>query len=369
MLKKWLFLAFFLMVFGIFHTSVAYAESVTLRILCWEGYAAPYVKGFQDLMQQKYNMDVQIEIEYVSSPDEFWQKSRAKKVDLISPAHNLLKSNKWRFAKSQVALPVDLKRIPNYQYVLPFLKYNHHVTENGKVYGIPYAMGPYGLAYNADKVEAPDSWGVLWKQNSKHNFTISRDYSDCNIYIAALILGAGYEYLYDYDRLMLRVDSKKLIQKVDQLVSNAASLWVGTVDYKDLEGLSYAATWGYGVVQANKYGGNWKMAQPKEGTTMWVDHWVMTYALKNKPLKKKLSEEWINYCLSPDVQISVIRNWGVSPVVSNINKYLTKEGLAVYRLCDDAYWRSLLLKGKQDERTQNAYRHIWNESVRRFEKN
>lgn len=347
-----------------FIPKVVFAQDITLRILCWEGYAKPYTKKFQALMHKKYDKKVSLEIKNVSDPGEFWDESRGNNVDLISPAHNILKSNKWKFIEGKIALPINLKNIPNYKYVIPFLQKNEFATKNGKVFGVPYTMGPYGLAYNADKVEEPESWNILWSKEAKNKITISKDYSDCNIYTSVLALGGSYNDLYDYDTLVSNIDKISLSKKLSKLVSNTFSLWEGTADYKQFDQLLYAATWGYAVAQANKHGGNWKMATPKEGTTMWVDHWVITHSLKDKPLKKKIAEEWINYCLSNDLQIGVIRNWGVSPVVTNINDKLTKDEIAVYKPGQNEYWKNLSLWKNQSTRTQNAFKIIWDSAKR-----
>jgi len=272
---------------------------------------------------------------------------------------NTPKSLKWQFIEKGVALPLDLSNIPNYKYVLPFLQKNDFVTKDDIVYGIPYTMGPYGLAYNADNVEKPTSWNVLWSPEAKKAITLSKDYPVCNIYISSLVMGADYEDIYNFDQLQIKIDKDKLQDKLNKLVSNAFSLWEGVANHEEFKHLNYAATWGYAVAQANLNGGNWKMANPSEGTTMWVDHWLITFTLKDKPLHKKIAEEWINYCLSPELQIGVIRNWGVSPVVTNINSKLTEDEIAVYRPGQNEYWKNLSLWKNQDIRTVNAYSTFW----------
>ncbi len=186
------------------------AKKMTLNILCWEGYTKPYTEGFTKLMKEKYKLDVKFNINNISAPQEFWTAARLKQADLISPAHNILKSDKWKFIKGGIALPVDLNNIPNYKNLLPFLRKNPFVTHEGDVFAVPYTMGPYGLAYNAEKVERPVSWEVLWDEESKNKFTISKDYPDCNIYVASLVLGANYEDLYNFETLKNTLEQDEL---------------------------------------------------------------------------------------------------------------------------------------------------------------
>ncbi len=345
-------------------SDILLAQTVELNIHCWDGYSRPYVEGFKALVKKKHNIDVVLNITNVSDPDEFWQLARAERVDLISPAHNIPKSIKWPFIKHEVAIPVDLKNIPNYKYVIPFLQKNAFVTKKGVVYGVPYTMGPYGLAYNADKVEEPTSWKILWKPEAKGKYTISRDYPDANIFTSALMLGARYVDLYDSNKLFSHLGEEKLQSALLILAENAYSLWTGTADPDEFDQLHYAATWGYAVAVANKKGQNWKMARPEEGTTMWVDHWVMTYALAKSPLKKRLAEEWINYGLGIELQTGVIRNWGVSPVVVNLGDNITAAEKDTFATGDDGYWSSLSLWENMDRITTDINTRAWKKATR-----
>ena len=349
---------------GVILTStLSSAEKLTIRLFCWDGYARPYARDFEKLIKQKYNEDIRLEITNLSDPGEFWDKTRSKKADLISPAHNIPHSQRWNFIRGKVILPIELKNIPNYQYLLAHLKKNRFVTQNDLVYGVPYTTGPYGLAYNSAKVTKPESWSVLWQEKSKGRYTISKDYPDCNIYITALVLGAKYDWLYDRDQLIAHIPKKQIQKKLNILAANAASLWKGTANPDEFKNLAYAATWGYAVAQANLKGGKWKMVMPKEGTTMWADYWVITYAVKNDSLKKRICEEWINYCLSPKVQVGVIRNWGVSPVVTNIKDLLTKDEIKTFKVGDNDYWKTLSFWENQNARTINFFKHIWKKAM------
>jgi len=347
---------------GIF-IQIAASKDMTLRIHCWEGYAKPYVKNFVELVKKKYKIDIQLKITNVSNPEEFWQLSRGKMVDLISPAHNIPKSPSWAYVNGKVALPVNLDNVPRYKDLLPMLQKNEFVTQNDQVYAVPYTMGPYGLGYNAEKVKKPDSWNVLWEKASEGYYTISKDYPDCNIYVSSLVLGADYDDLYNYDRLFKKISKKDIQKKLNLLAKNSGSLWQGTANPDEFSHLKYAATWGYAVAKANAKGLKWKMAKPREGSTMWVDHWLITYAVKD-PLKKKLCEEWINYCLGPELQVGVIRNWGVSPVVTSIKHLITPSEIETFNVADNDYWKTLSLWKFQKKRTKNAYSIFWKNAIK-----
>ena len=374
---KFLFAVHIAFVIMIVPVIKAYAseENITIRLHCWRGYARPYIEKFKQIIRNKYNIDVKVVVSNASNPSEFWDLSRGKKADLISPAHNILMSPTWNFVNGNIAIPIDTGNIPNFKYVLPFLQKSRFIAKDGKIYGVPYTMGAYGLAYNIEKVKEPESWNVLWKESSKKRYTVSKDYADCNIYIAALALGVGYEKLYDIDELMKapRIGMNKLSlynmkksvlqEKLNVLAQNAYSLWEGTADPDEFDKLSYAVSWGYALKKANSSGLHWKTANPKEGSVMWVDHWVITYAVKPGSMKKKLCEEWINHCLSQDLQVSMIRNWGTSPVVSNIDKLITDNENQTLNVGKKEYWEALSFWENQNKRTTNAYKALWKHAV------
>jgi spermidine/putrescine-binding protein len=341
---------------------MAESRDITLRIHCWEGYARPYVKNFVKMVKEKYHIDIRLKITNVSDPEEFWQLSRGRLVDLISPAHNIPLSPSWAFVKGKVALPVNLNNIPRYKDLLPILNKNEFVSLNDKVYAVPYTMGPYGLGYNQNKVNEPESWNVLWGKGNEGFYSISKDYPDCNIYISSLVLGAAYDDLYNVDHLFRKIPRNVIQKKLNILAKNAGSLWHGTANPDEFDHLKYAATWGYAVAKANAKGLKWKMAKPREGSTMWVDHWLITYAVKD-PFKKKLCEEWINYCLGPETQIGAIRNWGVSPVVTSINHLITQSEIETFNVGNNDYWKTLSLWKFQKKRTKNAYGILWNNAI------
>ena len=346
------------------YSSISFADPVTIRIHCWEGYSKPYTDNFIKLIKKKYNKDILISITNSSDPVEFWNLSRGKKVDIISPAHNLLKSKNEVFISEGVVLPLNLKNIPNYKYVISILQKNEFVSKNNKIYGVPYTMGGYSLAYNTEKVKRPDSWNVLFQDENINKYTISKDYPDCNIYITALVSDIGYSSLYDFNEIIKKTPLAEFQKKLNKLSVNSYSLWVGTANYKEFPNLSYAATWCYAVAKANMAGGKWEIATPVEGSTMWVDHWAVTSAVENNSEKKLFCEEWINYCLSPELQVGVIRNWGVSPVVSNIKSFLTADEIKTFKVGDEQYWQTLSLWKNQSFNTINGFKGIWSRALK-----
>ncbi|WP_027362934.1 extracellular solute-binding protein [Desulfospira joergensenii] len=167
-------LVVFICFLGLIHSSFA---NETLRLHVWDGYAPEGKVGkFENYIQQKYNRVVKLEISYISDPNDFFEQIRGKKADIISPGHNLLKDARFNFIKNKILLPLDLNNIPNYKNLISNLQNAEYSYQDGKVYAVPFAHGPYGLAYNTAHLNAPDSWGVFWDSKYKDKYTISLDY-------------------------------------------------------------------------------------------------------------------------------------------------------------------------------------------------
>lgn len=333
-------------------------EASILRIHCWKGYSEPYIKDFQRFITKTHNLNVSIKVTHASDPQEFWDLSRAKKVDVICPVHSIF-AGKWPFIKHNIVIPIPLKALPNYARVRSDLKEIVPSKTPESVYGVPYAIGEYSLAYNADKVDAPPSWEVLWTKQARNRYTVSQDYADANIYVTALAQGTPTSDIYSIDRLFDRLTSTGLHKRLISLAGNAFSVWEGTADHTEFDHLHYAATWGYAVVLANKRGLNWKIAKVKEKNTAWVDHWAITHAVLNNTQKRMLAEAWVNFSLSVDVQTHLAENWGITPTVDLCkpesqtcqNQPISSPSISIWQ--------------QQSRRTTNGYALLWNTALRK----
>lgn len=337
-------------------TSRSWGEE--LRILCWEGYAAPeYTQPFEQMIKAKYGREVKLVVQNVSDPGEFFEAVRAKKADLISPAHNIPKSERWKLIKGKVTLPLNLANIPNYKDLIPALQQADYIAEGGAVYGAPIVYGPYGLAYNTSVFpEAPTSWTIFWDPQYRGRYAISADYHEANIYMAALAQGLKPPDIFSYDIL----NTPDIQQKLAELAQFAKTFWVGVDTADDLQGLAFATAWGFALPELQKRGEVWKMAEPQEGTTGWVDNWMIGYSLADNPELKQIAEEWINYSLGPEVQVGYVRNIAQFPVNLTIGPRLTPEERTAFHVDDPQYFQEhLILWAILGERDQNGFKALW----------
>ncbi len=346
--------------FAFFCTCSALAAQETIRITCWEGYAdAAAVKEFKDLVKQKYGIDVEVKTYYPTDQDEFYKAALDGTADLISPPADVAKTPRFNcFLEGKYLLAeLDMGNIPNAKNMLPFFSADKSLTHLDKRYGLPYNCGPYGLDYNTAVVkEAPKSWNIFWDPQYKGKYTINNNFPKCNIWISALALGYRYDQIFDIDKL----DRKKIQAKLNVLAHNAFSLWDGSANPDEFPKLALATDWGFAAAQANKKGGTWLIAAPKEGGTAWIDYWCITAAAQG--MKKKLCEEWINLQLAPKAQAAVVKNQGVSPVVNNVGDLVTPEEKTLFHVGDNDYFKTVAIWQVMSEKTEKTFGEMWEEA-------
>jgi spermidine/putrescine transport system substrate-binding protein len=343
-------------IFNILLSNICF--SLELRVLCWEGYAdKAYVKQFEEYILTKYKEKINIKVNDVSDPQEFYDGIRSKNVDLISPAHNIPRSHKWNMIRNEMVLPLNLENIPNFKNIIPAIQKIRAVASFKSVYGVPIVYGPYGLFYNTKILKSePKSWDIFWDKKWKGKYSISSDYHEANIYSTLLAMGIPSEHIFDITAANTILAKKKL----RYLAKNAANFWVGVDSAEKLKGLAFATGWGFALPALKKLGEEWKLASPKEGTTGWVDHWMIGYSLKDKPKLKLYAEEWINFSISPKIQASYVKNIGQFPVNTKVKSLLTKSQIKQFHLDDPRYVKNNLILWRVLGRAeQEGFKSLW----------
>lgn len=340
------------------------AEEDVLRLLIWEGYAPEkYVEDFESKIEAKYGKEVRIEVSFVGGSDDFYDPVRDKSVDVVSISHHLIKDERFKYITNELILPIDLKNIPNHVNVIPDLQNADYHVSNGKIYGVPIANGPYGLAFNSAMFEhEPQSWKVLWDPAFKNKYVLGAYEYLYNINITALMMGYPLDQINNYDAL----NNKEFRRKLRQLTMNAHSFWIGVDRANDLLGLSLAASWGDSFTSLREKGEVWKMATPDEGTMWWIDDFVLSWSLADKPFLKMVAEEWINETLSSDFQIeNIVREIGTYPVVTNIESRLTddEKSKVATNSSPGAFDNHRILQHTYSQRDRNGLKLMWDEAM------
>ena len=338
-------------------------EKGVLRLLIWEGHAPPdHVRSFENLIKEKYDFKIKLDIRYVQSPDEFYTSIRDGSVDVVAMTHHLFKDERFKFIEKKLLLPLNLENIPNYKHVIPALQKAEFLRSKDRVYASPESQGPYGLAYNTLLLKkAPKSWNILWEPRFKGKYVIGANEYIYNANITALAMGYPRESLSSYDAL----DNPEFKTKLRELAVNAHSFWIGVDKADDLSGHALATSWGDALGPLNKRGEPWKMAEPTEGMPCWIDNLAITSALADRPFLKTLAEEYINYSLRTDYQVGLIlRGVGTIPVVTNIEDLLSPEEKKRTHIGTPNFFdNNRILVTTYSERDRNGIKLLWKEAM------
>ena len=348
----------------IISSSSVFGSEHVLRLLIWEGHAPNhYVELFEKKMLAKYGRKVTLRINYVKGSDDFWDAIRGKHAEMVMMTHHHFKDERFNYIKKKLLLPLNLKNIPNFKYVLPNLQKAKHMYSNGEVFASPVSQGPYALVYNTTLLkEKPKSWNILWDPRFKGKYVIGANEYIYNANITALALGYSKEAVSNYSVL----NNVVFREKLRELAVNAHSFWIGVDTPNALKGMTLATSWGDSLTPLRKQGEAWKMAEPNEGTPAWIDNYAITWALADKPFLKKVAEEYINGLLSTDYQVKhIMRTLSLTPIITSIADNLTAEERRRFHIgVPNFFVQNRILQHTYSRRDRNGIKLMWEEAMK-----
>jgi spermidine/putrescine-binding protein len=322
-----------------------------LNLLVWEGYADPsFVRGFEQQCHCK------ISASYMGNSDELVSKLRggsAGTYDVISPSSDVATS----IARAGLAVPLELSKIPTYGELSPQLTSSTLVRVNGQVYGVPFMWGPNPLIYDTSVFpQPPQSWNVLWDPKYRGKISVWDDLS--TVYMAAQILGYDKpdpDHLYRLSDQQLEAVKNKLIA----LKPNIRKMWSTGGELTNLfenHEVVAAMAWPLMTNQLRKI--NFPIGEtiPKENTTGWIDHLMITAGSENKDLAYKFLE----YMVEAHTQKRVTDVTGYTPSNPQAAQFMTADQVKSLHLDDvDGYQKHIYFW--QDVPRRATYIQIWNE--------
>jgi len=326
-------------------------KTPTLNLLVWEGYAdASYVKAFEEQNGCK------VSASYMGSSDELVAKLRggsASNYDVISPSSDVA----TMIAANGLAAPLDLTKIPSYSQLSPKLTSLPLVRVNGQVYGVPFMWGPDPLIYDTTAFAAPpESWNVLWDPKYKGKVAVWDDLS--TLYMAAQVLGydkPSQDQLYNLSDEQLDAVKKKLLE----LKPNVRKMWSTGGELTNLfqnHEVIAAMGWPLMTNQLRKSGYPAGETIPKENTTGWIDHLMITSASENK----ELAHKFLEFMIQAQTQKKVTDVTGYTPANPQSGQFMTPEEKKNLHLDDvDNYQKRLYFWQNVPRRAK--YNEIWNE--------
>ena len=323
----------------------------TLSLLVWEGYAHDsFVRAFEEAHHCK------VVASYMGSSDELVAKLRggsASNYDVISPSSDVAAM----ITRAGLAVPLDIEKMPDYPQLSPRLQRLPLVTANGKTYGVPFMWGPNPLLYDTAAFKTPpDSWAVLWDRKYRGKISIWDDLS--TVYMAAQILGYDKpdpSKLYNLDDTQLDAVKKKLLE----LKPNVRKLWTTGGELTNLfQNHEVIAAMGWPLMTNELRQLNFPIGEiiPKENTTGWIDHLMITAASEHK----ELANQFVQYMIRAKTQKLVSDVTHYTPANPAAGSLMTEEQRKGLHLDDpDAYMQRIYFW--QDVPRRTRYNEIWNE--------
>jgi spermidine/putrescine-binding protein len=326
-------------------------KTPTLNLLVWEGYADPsFVKTFEEQHHCK------VTASYMGSSDELMAKLRggsAGNYDVISPSSDVATS----IAAGNLAAPLDLSKIPSYSQLSPQLTNLPLVHVGNQVYGVPFMWGPDPLIYDTTVFAAPpDSWNVLWDPKYKGKISVWDDLS--TVYMAAQVLGFDKpdpSQLYNLNDEQLEAVKKKLLE----LKPNIRKMWATGGDLTNLfqnHEIVASMGWPLNTVELKKVSFPVGETIPKENTTGWIDHLMITAGSENK----ELAYQFLEYMIEAQTQKKVTDVTRYTPANPQAAQFMTADEVKTLHLDDvDNYQKRLYFW--QNVPRRGKYTEIWNE--------
>jgi putative spermidine/putrescine transport system substrate-binding protein len=310
-------------------------------LIAWAGYVEdgstdPKVDWVTDFEKET---GCQVNVKIGNTSDEMVTLMRTGNYDGVSASGDAT----LRLIAAGDVAPVNTNLIPNYADVFDGLKDQKHNSVNGQMYGVPHGRGANLLMWRTDKVTpAPDSWGVVFDENSPYKGKVTAYDSPIYIADAALYLmktqpdlGIKNPYALDDKQFQAAVD---LLKKQRGIVGEYWSDYTKEQAAFKSGDTVLGTTW---QVIANLLAADKVKVQtllPKEGSTGWSDTWMISSKAKHPNCMYK----WMNHIISPKANAQVAEWFGEAP--SNKKSCAltaAKDHCSLYHASDEAYFKKV----------------------------
>ena len=290
-----------------FGVPTAQAEGV-LKVGAYGGY---FKDSFDKHIFPDFTKETGIKVESVAEPTgEAWlvQLEQAARAGMAPADVSMMAQGPLlRGQRTELWMPLDLKLIPNYKFLLP---QHVHKYADGRVDGIGAVSWYITLVSNTNEFKtAPTSWADMWQADKKNKLGLLALASNSFLLeITAKTFFGGYDILNSKEGIL------KVLDKLAELKPNV-KLWYrdegqfqqalqsGEIPmgqyYHDVTGLAVAD--GHPV----------RSTFPKEGGVLDSGSWAVSKATK----MSKEAHVFINYMCQPHIQKKLSLKVGTAPTV------------------------------------------------------
>jgi putative spermidine/putrescine transport system substrate-binding protein len=313
----------------------------TVNILAWPGYAengstdktVDWVTPFEKATGCKANVQV------ANTSDEMFEKMGTGDFDVVSASGD----SSLRMIYAGKVAPVNTKLLTNWADIAPFQKGQQWNSVGGVDYGIPHGWGANLLSWRTDKVTpAPDSWSVVWDQNSPYKGKIGAYDSPTYLADAALYLMStkpelGIKNPYALDKKQFDA----AVSLATQQKSILSGYWSSYADaQKAFTNGTYVLGTSWQIIvnlaQADKAPVDSTL--PKEGSTGWADTWM----IDAKSPHPNCAYLWMNHITTPPVQAQVAEWFGEAPANTKACALTSsKDHCSIFHAEDEAYFKKI----------------------------
>ncbi len=292
----------------------------TLYVYNWGEYISDGSEGtldvnaaFEEYCADVLGMNVNVNYSTFSSNESMYAKvsSGSAVYDVIIPSDYMIE----RMISEDLLSPLDISKIPNYQYIDEKFKGEnvYYEGESDNIYSVPYFYGMIGVIYNTSIVSEDDaalqSWNLMWDKKYERDilqFNNSRDAFGTALY------RRGYDVNEATDEEWITAlndlkEQKDIVQGyvMDEIFNKMSSGSAAIAAY-------YAGDF------LTMYENNDELAfyYPKEGTNSYID----AMCIPKNAESYDLALEYINFMCQTDVAIANAEyTYYASPLTTVVN--------------------------------------------------
>ena len=317
----------------------------------WTDYIDPAIK--KDFQKET---GIAVKEVFFSSNEEVLAKLRAgaKGYDVIVPSDYMVHI----MIKSRLLEPLDMKYLPNYQYVGEEFKkpaYDNPDENGGLIYSVPYFYGTTGYVQRTDKITTPQTaWDTLWDAQYKGQINMLDDEREC---LGAALKLRGFS--------LNTTNQDELDQAVEKLIEQKPL--VSTYDSVSMkramvQGQPLVMCWdGDALMGIDAMGGDAKakelvsFVRPTEGYALWTDtnvmpignnsrfgaHLWMDYVMDPKVAGKNASWVWYLSCTPDSQQYTDEFALSLMPSEEDLQRAETMDDLGEFAVNYSDAWRQV----------------------------
>ena len=318
---------------GVFTSCEKKDETLTLYVYNWGEYisdgsdeSVDTNAEFEKYCKEVLGITVKVNYSTFASNESMYAKvsSGSTKYDVIIPSDYMIE----RMVKEDMLAPLDLSKIPNYQYIDDSFKGEnvYYECNSEATYSIPYFYGMIGVIYNTSIVDENDeqigSWDLMWDEQYKGDilqFNNSRDAFGTAQYKLGLDVNNEDEEQW---RLALDelLEQKKIVQGyvMDEIFNKMQSGSAAIAAY-------YAGDY----LSMHEDNEDLAFFYPKEGTNSYID----AMCIPKNAEHYDLALEYINFMCSHKIAMAnALYTYYASPVTTVVEDPEYQEEMGEYAI-------------------------------------